>query len=103
MIPQFVDAALGGRPVPIHGDGTQSRDFTYVGTVCAVLHDAVAHGVTSNDPVNLAFGTNTEIGELVGMLEDELGPLERENQPSRVGDVRASQSDGSGYASCSRT
>ena len=26
VIPQFVDAALGGRPVPIHGDGTQSRD-----------------------------------------------------------------------------
>jgi len=94
VIPQFVDAALDGRPLPIHGDGSQSRDFTYVGTVCAVLHEAVARHVTSNDPVNLAFGTNTTIEELVELLEERLGTLRRDHQPSRVGDVRASQSDG---------
>ena len=31
VIPQFVSAALDGRPLPLDGDGTQSRDFTYVG------------------------------------------------------------------------
>lgn len=94
VIPQFISAALEGRPLPVHGDGRQSRDFTYVGTVCAVLRSAIARRVTSNDPVNLAFGTNTTISELVERLERLLGPLEREAHPARTGDVRASQSDG---------
>ena len=33
VIPAFVDAALAGRPLPVHGDGSQTRDFTFVGTV----------------------------------------------------------------------
>ena len=37
VIPAFIDAALRGVPLPVHGDGTQSRDFTYVDTVTAVL------------------------------------------------------------------
>ena len=41
VIPAFVSAALAGEPLQVHGDGTQSRDFTYVGTVCRVLLDAL--------------------------------------------------------------
>ena len=33
VIPAFVHAALRGEPVPVHGDGRQTRDFTFVGTV----------------------------------------------------------------------
>ena len=40
VVPQFVSAALDGRPLTVHGDGEQSRDFTYVGTVCDVIADA---------------------------------------------------------------
>ena len=36
-IPAFLDAALAGRPIPVNGDGMQSRDFTYVGDVTDVL------------------------------------------------------------------
>ncbi len=42
VVPAFVDAALAGRPLTVHGDGEQTRDFTYVGTVCDVIADAVA-------------------------------------------------------------
>src|SRR4029453_16596294 len=45
VVPVFLDALLRGLPLPVHGDGLQSRDFTYVGTVCAVLLDAVARRV----------------------------------------------------------
>ena len=45
VVPVFLDAMLRGRPVPVHGDGLQSRDFTYVGTVCGVLLDAVTRRV----------------------------------------------------------
>jgi UDP-glucose 4-epimerase len=94
VVPVFLDAMLRGEPVPVHGDGLQSRDFTYVGTVCAVLLDAVARRVTHPEPVNLAFGTNTTITALVRELEDVTGlPADVVHQPPRPGDVRASQAD----------
>ncbi len=48
----------------MQGDGRQTRDFTYVGTVTALITDAIARRVTYPEPVNLAFGTRTEILEL---------------------------------------
>ncbi|QYH34844.1 NAD-dependent epimerase/dehydratase family protein [Salinibacterium sp. M195] len=95
VIPQFLDAAMRDAPLSIHGDGLQSRDFTFVGTVCAVITAAIDRKVSSNDPVNLAFGTNTTLLELVDELEKTLDKaLVVEHQDSRTGDVRASQSDG---------
>lgn len=94
VVPMFVSAALDGRPLPVHGDGTQSRDFTYVGTVCDILARAAIDGTTSETPVNLAFGTRTSLLELIEMMEDILGePLEREHQPRRAGDVDHTQAD----------
>lgn len=94
VVPAFVDAALAGRPLPVHGDGTQSRDFTFVGDVVRVLADAVEQGIAHPAPVNLAFGTRTTLLELIAELEGVLGtPLERDHQPLRPGDVAHSQAD----------
>lgn len=94
VIPKFLDAALNGRPALVHGDGGQSRDFTYVDTVCAVIHQAVTGQVYSPDPVNLAYGTNTTLLELLSDMESQLGhPITREHTETRTGDVRASQAD----------
>src|SRR5207248_1847177 len=57
VVPAFVDAALDRRPLPVYGDGLQTRDFTYVGTVAAVITDAVRRRVAYPGPVNLAFGS----------------------------------------------
>lgn len=96
VVPAFVDAALKGEPVTIHGDGRQSRDFTYVGTVCAVIGEAVRNRLASSSPVNLAFGTRTDLIELLGMVEELVGrEVERVHVESRVGDVRHSQADNS--------
>ena len=35
VIPNFVRQALAGEPITVHGDGTQTRSFTYVGDVVA--------------------------------------------------------------------
>lgn len=95
-IPAFIDAALAGRPIPIHGDGSQTRDFTDVGTVAAVLADAVVRRVTSPEPVNLAFGSKRSLLEVIDELDRLLGTdLEREHHPARAGDVPHSQADGS--------
>ena len=82
----------GVAPLPVHGDGSQSRDFTFVGDVVRVLADAADQQVASPSPVNLAFGTRTTLLELISHLERVLGhAVERDHQPLRVGDVPHSQ------------
>lgn len=94
VIPSFVDAALAGRSVTIHGDGTQSRDFTSVMTVTTVLADALERRVTSDTPVNLAFGSRITLLDALAELEAVLGhPVEREHTEPRRGDVPHSQAD----------
>jgi UDP-glucose 4-epimerase len=96
VIPRFVHAALAGEPLTVHGDGTQSRDFTYVGTLCAVVADALARRVTSPEPVNLAFGTRCSLLDLIGELEAIVGhPVSRVHEANRRGDVPHSQADAS--------
>jgi UDP-glucose 4-epimerase len=92
VVPAFVEAALAGRPLPVHGDGEQSRDFTFVGDVVRVLADAAEQQVANPTPVNLAFGSRVTLLEVIAELEAVLGhPLEREHLPTREGDVRHSQ------------
>lgn len=94
VVPAFVSAALEGRPLPVHGDGTQSRDFTYVGTVCDLLRRAAVDRTTCPEPVNLAFGSRTSLLEMISVLEDIVGhPLQREHQGRRAGDVDHTQAD----------
>lgn len=92
VIPVFLDALLRGEKLPINGDGSNSRDFTFVGTVCRVLLDGAERQVTHAEPVNLAFGTNTNLLELIETMEKVAGVtaevLHREPRP---GDVPHSQ------------
>jgi UDP-glucose 4-epimerase len=82
--------------MPVHGDGTQSRDFTYVESVTNVLSEAVLRRVSAPQPINLAFGTRTTLLDSIALLGDILGRrLEVEHFAPRPGDVPHSQADGS--------
>jgi UDP-glucose 4-epimerase len=94
VIPAFVHAALRGEPLTVHGDGTQSRDFTYVGTVTEVIVDAVDRRVSCDSPVNLAFGTRTTLLDLIEHIGVVVGqPIEVDHVETRPGDVPHSQAD----------
>lgn len=94
VIPVFLDALMRGEALPINGDGTNSRDFTFVGTVCKVLLDAAERRVTHPEPVNLAFGTNTTLLELVSHIEQAAGvDADVVHREPRPGDVKHSQAD----------
>ncbi|MGV9789025.1 NAD-dependent epimerase/dehydratase family protein [Streptomyces sp. NPDC003435] len=94
VVPKWIDAALSGRAVPVHGDGTQTRDLTCVDTVCQVIATAITDRVTSPWPVNLALGTRTSLLDLAALLGDALGsPLRLEHTAPRPGDVPHSQAD----------
>lgn len=91
VIPVFLDAAISGQRLPINGDGTYSRDFTFVGTVATILADAVVNHISAG-ATNLAFGTRTTLLGLVkalsGVMETK---LEVDFRPARPGDVPHSQ------------
>ena len=94
VVPAFVSCALASRPLPVHGDGTQTRDFTFVDTVVAVLADAVRRRVTDAEPVNLAYGSRFSLLELIAALEEAVGhQLDRDHLAPRAGDVLHSQAD----------
>lgn len=94
VIPAFIDAALRGVALPVQGDGLQTRDFTFVDSVTTILAQSAMGGITSELPVNLAFGSRRNLLDVIAQLETILGrPLEVAHQAPRVGDVRDSQAD----------
>ena len=96
VIPQLTFAALQGLPLPIHGDGLQTRDFTYVDTVAELITNAVINGVTCDSPMNLAFGTRTSVLDVAQKIATCIGTdVTLAHSGVRAGDVRDSQADGS--------
>lgn len=92
VIPAFLDAALRDEPLVVHGDGLQTRDFTFVDSVTDILTKAATGAVTSEMPVNLAFGSRRSLLDVIGSIEAMVGrPVAREHVAPRVGDVRDSQ------------
>jgi UDP-glucuronate 4-epimerase len=86
---KFVEAALAGRTVPLHGDGTVTRDFTYVddivsGVVAAA--ERVAPGALHL--VNLGGSERCSVRDLIGFVEKHTGrPLKIEKKPPAPGDA----------------
>lgn len=94
VIPIFVTLMLRGEPPVIYGDGTQSRDFTYVENVVAGnLLAAEAKGV-SGRVFNVAMGDSHTLLELMDRLNELLGiSIEPQFAPPRPGDVKHSLAD----------
>jgi UDP-glucose 4-epimerase len=94
VIPLFIKAMLEGRSPRIHGDGEQSRDFTFIADVVqANLLAAVAPGVAGK-VYNIACGRRTSLLELVARLNALLGTsIQPLHESPRAGDVRHSQAD----------
>lgn len=94
VIPLFADALLAGRAPTIHGDGEQSRDFTYVENVVAANLAALRAPRLSGEVVNVALGGRLTLNELFGMIARVIGTeLRPHHGPPRAGDVRHSQAD----------
>ena len=94
VISLFIRALLDGRPPTIHGDGGQTRDFTYVANVVdGVLKACHAPGV-AGDVVNVATGSRVSLNELFGVLRSLIGStIEPSHGAARTGDIRDSQAD----------
>src|SRR5437867_4732007 len=94
VVARFILAAQRGEPLEIHGDGLQTRDFTYVGNVVdANLAAAEAPGM-AGQAYNIACGERLSVLDIARELEGVLGrPLARHHTPPRRGDVRDTLAD----------
>lgn len=97
VIPLFVRAYLEDRAPVIHGDGKQTRDFTFVEDIvranlaCCTAPESAAGGV-----FNVAWGNRITINELADTIAKILGKtMKPTHVASRAGDVRDSQADSS--------
>ena len=94
VVPLFITAALPGERPIVHGDGRQSRDFTYVdNVVSANLLAATVPGVTQVT-ANIGCGGRYNLLDLLDRIGDATGTVaDPVFQPTRAGDVRDSEAD----------
>ena len=94
VVPRFVTAITAGEPVEIHGDGEQSRDFTYVGNVVdATIRAGSAEGA-SGEIFNVAAGEPASVNTIADTIGELLSkPVKKEHVARRAGDIRDSWAD----------
>jgi UDP-N-acetylglucosamine/UDP-N-acetyl-alpha-D-glucosaminouronate 4-epimerase len=88
VIARFIQWGLRGQPLEVHGDGTQSRDFTYIDNVVEANVLAGKAPGAAGEVFNIGCGDRVSLLDIVARLEALLGKkLERRHTPSRAGDV----------------
>jgi UDP-glucose 4-epimerase len=96
VIPLFMDALRNGEPPTVHGDGRQSRDFTYIDDVVqANLRAARAPADRcAGKAYNIAGGHPYSLLDLLDILQRILGTnIEPHHTDPRAGDVKHSEAD----------
>ena len=94
VIPRFLAQALAGEPLEVHGDGEQSRDFTYIDNVVQANLRAMEASGVSGEIFNVACGTRHSLLAIADAIGKFLGrKLERAHVAPRPGDVRHTQAD----------
>jgi UDP-glucose 4-epimerase len=93
VVASFCREALRGQPIVIHGDGSQTRDFVYVGDLCAGIVGAMTSGA-AGVVAHLGSGVATSVVEVAQLVAARVGGDVRvERHPARPGDVQHSSAD----------
>lgn len=95
VIPRFIRLLMKNERPVIHGDGTQSRDFTYIENVIeANLRACLASSTAAGEVFNIAYGGRVTLLEVYRKLNEILGKdIEPEFGPNRKGDIKHSNAD----------
>lgn len=102
VIPKFCMQLMNHESPVLNGDGTYSRDFTYVDNVVQMnqLAALAENPEAINQVYNVAFGGRTDLNEMTSVLKEELGKfdpaiesVEVVHGPERMGDIPHSQAD----------
>jgi UDP-glucose 4-epimerase len=93
VLPKWIWKAMNNEAIDVYGDGSQTRDFTYVRTVLDVIEDAINRGVRTEGAVNLAYGNRISLLTTIDLLKVHFPDLKVNFIDIRPGDVKDSQND----------
>ena len=91
VLPKWIWLAMQGQAIDVYGDGSASRDFTYVNTVLDIAVTAMKEDVLTCGAMNLAYGNRISLNETIEMLRKHFPDLRVNYKPERLGDVKESQ------------
>jgi len=87
-IHKFARLMTEGKPIPMFGDGTTRRDYTYIDDIIDGIVASINYDHTDYEVINLGESRTVELRELVSLLENELGlAAEIQRLPAQPGDV----------------
>jgi UDP-glucuronate 4-epimerase len=93
-IHKFARLLSEGKPIPVFGDGTTRRDYTYIDDILAGVRAAIDYGASDYEVINLGESRTVELRELISLLEKELGVEAKiDRQPLQPGDVPQTYAD----------
>jgi len=83
-----VQLISAGRPIPVFGDGTTRRDYTYIDDIISGVRAAIDYDASKYEIINLGESETVELLELISMLVKELSREAKIDwQPLQPGDV----------------
>jgi UDP-glucose 4-epimerase len=91
VLPKWICGALQGKELLVHGDGNQTRDFTYIDSVVNIFSEAINNKFNTQDVINLAFGSRVSLNQVLDKLKIEFPDLRFRHVAQREGDIRDSQ------------
>jgi UDP-glucuronate 4-epimerase len=93
-IHKFARLIAARRPIPVYGDGTSERDFTYIDDIISGIEGALGYDATPFEIINLGESQTITLNRLIELLEEALG--ERaiiERHPPQPGDMPRTHAD----------
>ena len=69
VVPRFVRHALAGQPIPVYGDGTQRRSFTWVGDVVGAMLALIEHPEARGEVFNIGHTKEISILDLAALVK----------------------------------
>ena len=93
VLPKWISKCIKGDEIEIFGDGLQTRDFTYVGTVVNIILSCISKKILHPEPVNLAYGNNISLNQVLEIMKFNFPTLNVKYLPPRKGDVLYSKND----------
>jgi len=93
-IHKFSKLILEGRPIPMFGDGTARRDYTYIDDIIQGVRAAIDYDKSMHEVFNLGESETTELTRLIELIEQSLGKKAIiDRQPPQPGDVPITYAD----------
>lgn len=93
-IHKFAELIATGKPIPVFGDGSTERDYTFVDDIVSGIRAALAYDKTTFEIFNLGNSRTVSLARLITVIEEAMGqPALIDRQPLQPGDVPRTYAD----------